>query len=530
MNEISTTTLKKVCEFKKGTIFFLAQIGKSNILPFSDYQEIDEKICFPHLTLAVKIIEAKNLNIINTNSLKIYCVLKIAGIVKKTRAIHGTLDPIWNKIFYFKIPSYSTNELSIQIFNKNKDNNNNELLYDKIFPIKSFKCGIVEENWYDSLHLKTHLIQPDQLSFESYSFSPITKILHIQNLDFKSNVFCLLQLKNDEYWRYTKPGNFSDYFTFEYINNSILCIKTSDLKNTSEEFNIDISSLNEDKIFENSENSFGKFKISVVNEIKPFSVSTFWKCNIFIKEITNIVKEKDVLWNVDINNISSGFTYDGIINKYISININSLQSDDIKLTLYKNEKGSKKEYGKDSFKILGMIFGIVEEKNIYMSDKKISLSIHITPPNYEPFVNNKLNPLIMHIYVIEAMNIPKMDLTSKTDPYVLLKFEKDNIGIKTKALDNTLTPQWNELLDLIITDPKENLIIEIWDKNVIKDKIIKSTKIDIQKYLNGEPHFEWFKIDKILLNLVIQVKYLDEKYISIEEVNSKLNNMTIPSI
>ena len=57
-----------------------------------------------------------------------------------------------------------------------------------------------------------------------------------------------------------------------------------------------------------------------------------------------------------------------------------------------------------------------------------------------------------------------MDLTSKTDPYVLLRFEKDNIGLKTKFKDDTLSPQWNELLDLIITDPKEKLIIEIWDK------------------------------------------------------------------
>lgn len=57
----------------------------------------------------------------------------------------------------------------------------------------------------------------------------------------------------------------------------------------------------------------------------------------------------------------------------------------------------------------------------------------------------------MHVYVIEPLNVPKMDLISKTNPYALFKFGKDNIEIKTKGLDNTLTPQWNELLDLIIT-------------------------------------------------------------------------------
>ena len=173
--------------------------------------------------------------------------------------------------------------------------------------------------------------------------------------------------------------------------------------------------------------------------------------------------------------------------------------------------------------------GIIEEKNIFkvkttllgskITKKRILLSLHLTPPNAEPFINQRFNPLIMHIYVIEALNVPKTDISSKSDPYVLFKFENDKIGIKTKALDNTLTPQWNELIDLIITNPNENLIIEIWDKNIKKDKLISSTKIDIQKFLNYEPHFEWIKINKILLNLVIHVKPQGESFISQEQIN-----------
>ena len=449
-----------------------------------------------------------------------------------TRKIQGTSNPMWNKTFYFDIPSYSTNELSLKIINKNNKSKKEEVICEKIIPIKDFKCGVIEDKWYESFHLLTHIIEPGKNSFEENPFSPIVKTINIQNLNSQPNVFCQLKLKNDEYWRYTKPGNFSDYFTFEYINNSILCIKSSsDLKNDSEERNIDLTQ-NEEKIINNS---LGQFKICFVDEIKPFVNIPFWKCNIYVKKITNIVKNKDILWSMEINKNSLGFTYDGNINKYTSIDINSLQSDEIKFILFKHEKDTKKEYAVGSLKIFGIQIGIIEEKSISLLKKSVSsnnieLNLHITPPNYEPYINLQYNPLIMHVYVIEAINIPKMDLTSKTDPFVVLRFEKDNIGLKTKYLDNTLTPQWNELLDLIITDSKEKLIVEIWDKNVRKDKIINSIKLDIQKYLDEKPHFEWIKIDKMFINLGIHIKHFGESFVTQEEVNEYQMNSSLPVI
>ena len=531
INEIFSETSKKIIKYQNGKIYFLVQKGKSNITPFSDYIEIEEKKFFKNLEIGIKVIEANNFissDICNSN---IYCSLKLAGIEQKTRKINGTSNPKWNKTFYFDIPSYSTNELSLKIIRDNK-----EVISEKIIPIKDFKCGIIEDKWYDSFHLITHIIEPGKPSFEENPFSPFVKIINIQNLSFKPNVFCQVKLKNDEYWRYTKSGNFSDYFTFEYVNNSILCFKSSNLKNNSEEKNIDLTQ-NEEKIINNA---LGQFKISFIDEIKPFSSVPFWKCNIFVKKITDIVKKEDTLWSIEINNNSLGFTYDGNINKYISIDINSLQSDEIKFILYKHEKDSKKEYAEGTLKIFGIQIGIIEEKNISLLKKSllssnylnnnIELNLHITPPNYEPYVNLLFNPLIMHIYVIEAINVPKVDLTSKTDPFVVLRFEKDKKGLKTKYLSNTSTPQWNELLNLIITDSKEKLIVEIWDKDVTKDKIINSIKLDIEKYLDEKPHFEWIQIDKMHLNLGIHIKPLGESFLTQEEVNEYQLNSSLPII
>ena len=322
----------------------------------------------------------------------------------------------------------------------------------------------------------------------------------------------------------------------EYVDNSIISVKSSNLKNTSEEININIA----EAVEKNFENSLGKFKINLVNEIIPFSPSIYWTCNIFIKQITNIKKKKDKLYLPEINNNSLGFTYDGNIYKYLSLHINSLQTDELKIVLYKNKKGKQKEYAKCFFKLFDLQPGIIEEKSITfvkhlilggtkLINKRIILEMHITPPNYQPFVNLKFNPLIMHIYLIEALNIPKMDIASKTDPYALFKFDGDKIGVKSTVLENTLNPQWNELIDLYIINPNEDLALELWDKNNKKDKIICSTKLETKKYMDFEPHYEWIKINKVYLNLAIQIKQLGDPFITKEDVQLYQATSSIPS-
>ena len=152
MNEISTKTTKKVSYLKKGSITYLIQIGKSDIIPFSDYEEVDENIYANNLMLAVKVVEAKYLKPVDRNNCDPYCVLNINGIKKKTRVIDCTINPIWNHTFYFDISSYSTNELSIKIFDKDKLSKD-DLLFQLTIPVNKFQCGIVEDKWYSSIHL-----------------------------------------------------------------------------------------------------------------------------------------------------------------------------------------------------------------------------------------------------------------------------------------------------------------------------------------------------------------------------------------
>ena len=497
------------------------QRGSNGTEPFTDYVEPIEKIKAENVLLAVKVVEAKNLKSADSNSSDPYCVLKLNGIEKKTRVIDCNLNPIWNQYFYFNISSFSTNELSIQIFDKDKLSKD-DLLYELNIPIRNLQCGVVEDKWYSSLHLITHIVLPGYYSFESNPFLTTKKIILVENLENGNYIFCKLKLQGDEYYRYTKIGNFKDYFDVEYIDNHNLVIFASNGKNYSSEIHVDLST-EEDKIC-NCE--FGKFKISFPKEIIPTNTPVpSWTCNILIKNINNLKMKPNILWMVEINKCSSGFTYDGNIDKYITLNINSVQNEIFYVTLFRKE-GDKKisEYAKDSFSISEFELGVTKGRfiNLEKNYMNILINVHITPPNMQPFLDQRFYPLIMHIYAIEAIDIPKMDLMSKTDPYVIFRFEKDVVGSRTKYLEDTLTPQWNELVNLIIPDESEDLIIEIWDKNVKKDKMICSTKLSIKQYLDEEPHFEKMKIGQVSINLAIHVKQEGEKFISFEEVEDYL--------
>ena len=83
MDQISKQTNKNEIKLMTGTLSYLIQLGKSNIIPFSDYKEDDNKIISDNLMLCVKLIEANNFTSGNYLNVELYCTLKVAGIEKK---------------------------------------------------------------------------------------------------------------------------------------------------------------------------------------------------------------------------------------------------------------------------------------------------------------------------------------------------------------------------------------------------------------------------------------------------------------
>nr|GMC50115.1 synaptotagmin-3 isoform X1 [Ipomoea batatas] len=84
---------------------------------------------------------------------------------------------------------------------------------------------------------------------------------------------------------------------------------------------------------------------------------------------------------------------------------------------------------------------------------------------------------ILHVKVIRAMKLLKMDLLGLSDPYVKLSLSGDRLPArKTSIKKKTLNPEWNETFRLAVKDPESQVLhIDVfdWDKVGGHDKLGK---------------------------------------------------------
>ncbi|KAL6603185.1 hypothetical protein ACP70R_043546 [Stipagrostis hirtigluma subsp. patula] len=82
---------------------------------------------------------------------------------------------------------------------------------------------------------------------------------------------------------------------------------------------------------------------------------------------------------------------------------------------------------------------------------------------------------ILHVKVIRAMNLLKMDLLGKSDPYVKMRLSGERLpSKKTSVKMNNLNPEWNEHFRFIVKDP-DTQVLELhmfdWEKVKMHDKL-----------------------------------------------------------
>ncbi|XP_072956281.1 synaptotagmin-3 isoform X2 [Typha angustifolia] len=114
---------------------------------------------------------------------------------------------------------------------------------------------------------------------------------------------------------------------------------------------------------------------------------------------------------------------------------------------------------------------------------------------------------ILHVKIIRALNLLKMDFLGKSDPYVKFSLSGERLpSNKTSIKMSNLNPEWNEQFKLIVKDP-ETQVLELhvydWEKVKMHDKLgmqvvplrlltpheTKSFTLDLLKNLNpNDPH------------------------------------------
>jgi len=72
----------------------------------------------------------------------------------------------------------------------------------------------------------------------------------------------------------------------------------------------------------------------------------------------------------------------------------------------------------------------------------------------------------IRIRIVEAKNLAPMDKSGTSDPYCRLKCSFNKQRFKTKVVEKTLSPKWDESFKFFTLDPPEGTItIKLWDKD-----------------------------------------------------------------
>ncbi|KAK1259952.1 Synaptotagmin-5 [Acorus gramineus] len=129
------------------------------------------------------------------------------------------------------------------------------------------------------------------------------------------------------------------------------------------------------------------------------------------------------------------------------------------------------------------------------------------------------------VTVVKATELKNMEMIGKSDPYVVL-YIRPLFKVKTKVVDNSLNPIWDEKFELIAEDKEtQSLILEVFDKDIAQDKrlgIVSLPLIDLESEVSKE-------LELRLLPALDMLKIKDKKdrgtvtiNVSISELLSKV--------
>ncbi|KAF8560514.1 hypothetical protein P879_11419 [Paragonimus westermani] len=94
----------------------------------------------------------------------------------------------------------------------------------------------------------------------------------------------------------------------------------------------------------------------------------------------------------------------------------------------------------------------------------------------------------LEVLVKEAVNLPNVEITGKSDPYVIVGFQ--GTTEKTKVIEDCLDPKWNETLKIDLKGKplvaSDVLLFTIKDKDKVSaDKFMGSVEVPLRGLLTG---------------------------------------------
>ncbi|KAH0787826.1 C2 domain containing protein [Histomonas meleagridis] len=98
----------------------------------------------------------------------------------------------------------------------------------------------------------------------------------------------------------------------------------------------------------------------------------------------------------------------------------------------------------------------------------------------------------LHLRVLEATDIAKMDLFSKSDPYVIVRISGSRQERRTNYINNTSHPRWNAEFHFSVNPSVDYLNLLMRDKDAISDDDMATLNIPLSSFPPGQVIDQWY--------------------------------------
>ncbi|KAL6844059.1 hypothetical protein ACP4OV_025732 [Aristida adscensionis] len=103
---------------------------------------------------------------------------------------------------------------------------------------------------------------------------------------------------------------------------------------------------------------------------------------------------------------------------------------------------------------------------------------------------------VLSVTVISGEDLPAMDMNGKSDPYVVLSLKKSKTKYKTRVVNESLNPIWNQTFDFVVEDGLHDmLILEAYDHDTFRRDYMGRCILTLTKVLLEEDYKDSFSLE-----------------------------------
>ncbi|KAI9117715.1 hypothetical protein K1719_011881 [Acacia pycnantha] len=104
---------------------------------------------------------------------------------------------------------------------------------------------------------------------------------------------------------------------------------------------------------------------------------------------------------------------------------------------------------------------------------------------------------VLSVTVISAEDLPAADFMGKSDPYVVLIMKKSELKCRSRVVNNTLNPVWNQTFDFVVEDGLHDmLMVEIWDHDTFGKDFLGRCILTLTRVILEGEYEECYKVDE----------------------------------